>query len=345
MIGYYVHHQGRGHLGRMLSVTRHLDTPVTVLSSLSPPAGCELPWVRLSRDDEGGAVADADAGGTLHWAPRHDDGLRERSLQIVRWVAQERPTLVVVDVSVEVTLLVRLTGTPVVVAAMPGARTDRPHRTAYDAADALLAPWPRGLGVERWPAEWSAKTHYVGAIGRFDDRTAPDRPAPDRTGAGRRGLLLWGFGGGAPTDVQLEGLRAATAGWTWEVAGAGAVRSQDEIWSALGRADLVVAHGGQNSLAEIGAARVPAVLVAAPRPFDEQAHTVRALDRAGIAVGLMEWPDADRWPALVERAQDLGGDGWRRWTSGDGAQRAAAALVSHVQQLGGTAGLAPVGTG
>lgn len=329
MIGYYVHHHGEGHLRRMLSVASHLRTPVTVLSSLSAPSGCELSWVHLSRDDTASAVVDEDAGGVLHWVPRHDVGLCQRTLEIVRWVSQARPTLVVVDVSVEVTLLVRLTGTPVVVVAMPGARTDRPHRMAYDVAEALVAPWPRGLGVELWPPEWSAKTHYVGALGQFDDRRAPDKASA----TGRRGVVLWGFGGPAPDSRQLGELRAATPDWTWDVAGAGSARTQEEVWAALSHADLVVTHGGQNALAETAAARIPAVLVASPRPFDEQVHSVLALDRANIAVGVTRWPDADQWPALVRRALSLGGEEWRRWTRGDGAQRAASAIDTCAEHL------------
>ena len=61
----------------------------------------------------------------------------------------------VVDVSVEVAILVRLLGVPVVVMAMPGDRIDAPHDLVYQAADHILAAWPesctsrRGYGSTR----------------------------------------------------------------------------------------------------------------------------------------------------------------------------------------------------
>ena len=51
MIGYYVHHQGRGHLSRLQAVAAHLNTPVVGLSSLARPVGWDGDWVQLRRDE------------------------------------------------------------------------------------------------------------------------------------------------------------------------------------------------------------------------------------------------------------------------------------------------------
>ncbi len=106
---------------------------------------------------------------------------------VAAWVEQARPSLVVVDVSVEVAVLVRAMGVPVVVAAMRGQRDDRAHTTAYDLADALLAPWPAAL-PEPWPQRWLDKTWHVGALSRFDGRTAATAAglAAGRRAVGRR---------------------------------------------------------------------------------------------------------------------------------------------------------------
>ncbi len=58
----------------------------------------------------------------------------------------------------------------------------------------------------------------------------------------------------------------------------------------------MVAHAGQNAVAELAAARAPAVVVADERPFDEQRHTVRALRRGRVAVALDRWPETRRGP-------------------------------------------------
>jgi hypothetical protein len=318
VIGYYVHHQGAGHLRRMQCITAHTIQPITVLSSLARPESFRGEWVHLAPDDHDPHPRGVTAGGTLHWAPRHDPGLAQRSAQVLNWLVAARPSLVVVDVSVEVALLVRLAGVPVVVAAMRGDRSDRAHATAYDLADALLAPWPEAAPAP-WPQKWLDKTVHVGGLSRFDGYT---RPATRMT-AGPTGLLLWGDGGPGHDPAELARLQAATPGWTWELAHPGRRLDADQVWRALCAADVVVTHGGQNAVAEVAAAGTAAVVVVDPRPFGEQHHTVRALREAGIAVGLDAWPDAARWPDLLRDALRLGGSGWTRWTHGDGAARAA----------------------
>lgn len=321
MIGYYVHHQGSGHLHRMQALSAHLEHPVTVLSSLAPPGGFTGDWLQLAGDDDQPGPRDVTAGGTLHWVPRHDPDLARRTAQIVDWLELARPSLVVVDVSVEVALLVRLAGVPVVVAAMPGDRSDRPHRTAYDLADALLASWPADTPT-CWPQRWLDKTWHVGAFSRFDARSRPSA----RGAGGRTALLLWGEGGRTRDRARIDRLPASTPGWTWRMAHPGRRLESDELWRALCAADVVVTHAGQNAVAEVAAARAPAVVIADPRPFDEQHQTADALRHAGIAVGLESWPTDDRWPGLLEDALALGGSGWRRWSYGDGARRGALAV-------------------
>ena len=355
MIGYYAHHQGAGHVTRMQAVAAALDEPVWGLSSAPRPAGWSSGWTELARDDEaaGDPVdedADVTAQGALHWVPRGHPGLAQRAQQVVSWAAQYRPRLLVVDVSVEVALLARLAGVPTVVVALPGRRDDRAHRLAYDTAEALLAPWPAGTHERRWPAEWVAKTRCVGGISRFDSRVRPgtaaapsggrargplgDSPAlvgPSETASGCSSsgptvLLLWGAGGRGTTPAQVAAARAATPGWTWVERSPGA-HASTELWDELLCADVVVTHAGQNAVAEVAAARRPAVVVAQPRPHDEQVATAECVQELGLAVGRTSWPQPHEWPALLEQAVAIGGQGWARWSTGDGAARAAALLA------------------
>jgi Glycosyltransferase family 28 C-terminal domain len=321
MIGYYVHHQGRGHLQRMLAIARHLDEPVTALSSLPAPDS-SWPWVDLPMDNEADGFVDPTANGTLHWAPRHDAGLRRRMAIIARWIEDCDPDLMVVDVSVEVATLSRLLGVPTVVVAMRGDRFDRAHRTAYDAADALLAAWPAEFAVFDWPISWLRKAFHAGAITRFAGRV----PAPpDNTGGSPRVLVLWGAGGAGRPNAEIAAAAAAAPDWEWRVANAPA-DEPDALWDQLSWADVVVTHGGQNAVAEVAAARRPAVIIAESRPHAEQAETARALADAGLAVGLQGWPEHGRWPGLLESAHAIGGAGWGRWVSGNAAADAAAFL-------------------
>ncbi|MFJ8558122.1 glycosyltransferase [Streptomyces microflavus] len=329
MIGYYVHHQGNGHLHRARSIAAHCPLTVTGLSSLPAPDDWPGPWVRLPRDDDGDPTAfgDVTAGGRLHWAPVLHAGLRGRMAQIAEWIAATSPALLVSDVSVEVALLGRLLGTPTAVVAMRGERTDPPHRTAYDLAELLLAPWPSTLPEPGWPRHWEAKTVHTGAFSRFDGR-AP-APAHDPTDGPRlrRVLLLMGSGGRDISTTEVAAARAASPGWQWTTLGGPDGRWSADPWPALCAADVVVTHAGQNALAECAAARRPAVVVPQERPFGEQAATGRALTRGRLAVVATRWPKAQDWTTLLEQARVHGGERWSRWAPGDGAARAASALA------------------
>jgi hypothetical protein len=316
VIGWYVHHHGRGHAHRAASVAAALSgVEVTGLSSGPAPAGWTGPWVDLPPDTDPGP--DPTAGGVLHWAPL-TPGYRDRAAVLAAWVAAARPEVVVVDASVEVTLLLRLLGVPVVVVAAPGDRLDRPHRAALDAAGALLAPWPSWVQPVGWPAAWRAKTVTTGAFSRSDHRSRPDVVA-------RTVTVLLGAGGDDVTDEQLDTARGATPGWTWTVLGrTGWVA---DPWPVLASAQVVVTHAGQNALAEVAAARRPAVVLPQVRPHDEQATTGRALADADLAEVRTSWPTD--WPTLLERTATRDGDRWARWNDGRGAQRAAA-LVREV---------------
>ena len=295
---------------------------MTILSSLAIAAQPGVATVRLPRDDDGDGFPDATANGALHWAPLHDKGLRDRMAMITEWVSTHRPSVMVVDVSVEVTMLVRLLGVPVVVVAMPGERTDPPHELAYRVAEQILAAWPESLYEPAWLVPHAGKTTYVGGISRFDGRPRPSRPSERRPGV----LVLNGSGG---ADLDVDAItRCATAHpeFRWSSLGVAGGPWVEDPWPQLCTADVVVSSAGQSSVADIAAAGRPAIIIAADRPFTEQRATAQALERAGLAVVRPRWPDLADWPHLLDDARALGSDVWERWRTADAAQRAAAVI-------------------
>ena len=322
MIGYYVHHQGSGHRTQMCCIARHLRNPLTVLSSTGRPSGWDQGWIDLAPDVGPSSNAeDCSARGVLHWAPRRDAHLRARMARIAEWIDSAQPTLMIIDVSVEVAILARLLGVPVVVAAMRGNRLDRPHRSAYDLAEALLAPWPPTCAVAGWPARWRAKTWHVGAFSRFDGKVT--NLGHSRSTERGNALVLWGSGGSSINQADITATVAATPEWDWRVLGVPAPADPDSVREELAWADVVICHGGQSAVAEVAAMRRPAIVVAQPRPHNEQLDTALALQKAGVAIGLPSWPDPQDVAGLLEAALRLGGERWSEWSPGDGAQRAA----------------------
>ena len=324
MIGYYVHHQGDGHVTRAAAIADRLGgEPVTGLSSRPRPGDWRGPWLHLARDDDPPNGENPTAGGALHWAPSGHTGLRERMAQIAAWVATHAPRLVVVDVSVEVTVLLRTMGVRTVVMGMPGARHDPPHQLAYRLAEAIIAPWPAWARVLGGGAPWQAKTHPVGAISRFDGRPPAGARAPGRR---PRVVVLSGRGGTELTVEELMAAERATPGWDWTTLGPPGSCWVKDPWPVLCDADVVVTHAGQNAVADVAAARRPAVVIAQPRPHDEQLATARALHQAKLAVVCSSWPARADWNGVLDAAVTLGGSGWESWSTGTGAERAAAVL-------------------
>ncbi|WP_395659810.1 glycosyltransferase [Nocardioides sp.] len=316
MIGYYVHHQGRGHLHRATALAAAVDEQVVGLSSLPRPEGWRDwdGWVLLDRDDLGRDPTDRDARGRLHWVPVGDDGLRRRTAQLSAWLDTARPRLVVVDVSVEVALLTRLHGIPVATVLQPGRRTDPAHRLGQDVSDHLVGFWPPsatdGLlpGV---PEQVRRRVHAVGALARF-----PVRPPTARRPGPPRVLVLSGTGG---PDLATGTVRHPP-GWDWTELGTGAAWCDDPR-VLIEESDVVVTHAGQNALAEVAAARRPALVVPQTRPHDEQHVTAALLAGGSWPVQVADRMPREGWSERLSSLADLDADRWAEWCDGRAAQR------------------------
>jgi UDP-N-acetylglucosamine--N-acetylmuramyl-(pentapeptide) pyrophosphoryl-undecaprenol N-acetylglucosamine transferase len=317
MIGYYVHHHGSGHLQRATSIATASRIPVVALSSLDVAVGAFAAQVKLPRDDVDPDAHDHSAGGALHWAPLGASGYRERMAAVADWLTTARPSVVVVDVSVEVAVLCRSMGVPVVVVAGAGERNDAAHELVHRIATRIIAPWPRRIYEPAHLRPFAAKTSYVGAFSRFDGTAVT--PQPDT----RSVTVLFGTGGGDVDTDDLAAAREATPGWTWRAHGLPGTQWCTDVWAAMAESDVVVTHAGQNAVAEVAAVQRPALVLPQRRPFGEQLATAAALDKHGLATMRTAWPTSDEWPTLLTSLQSRGGADWSRWNRGDGARTAA----------------------
>lgn len=331
MIGYYVHHQGSGHLHRAMTVAPHLPGPVTGLSSLPRPPGWSGPWLQLARDDEATSysAADVTAGARLHWVPLHDRGLRGRMSALSGWIDDQSPSALVVDQSVEVCLLARLHGIPVVAMTAPGRRTDPAHLLGFGAASAVVGAWPADWTQRLLPGLDAAphRVDGVGAVARFARASSPLPSRRRRPHA----VLLAGTGGDGFTADAVARAQDQSPDWDWTILSQSLGSWHADPAAVLATADVVVLHPGQNSLAEVAAMRVPAIVVPAPRPFDEQHVTAAALAEGWPAVVLESVPDIG-WLDLLHEALLLDGHGWTEWCDGGAPERLAQVVVRAAGQ-------------
>lgn len=325
-VGWYVHHHGSGHLTRARTVGHALVSlghDVTLLGSRLGSVSAPFAGLPLAMDTEGvdPHLDDPSAGGRLHWAPLRHSGFRDRMVQIAQWVQEWRPDVVVVDVSVEVGLLGRLLGVPVVVVAQPGDRGDEPHRAVYDMATLVLAPWPVGWSSRLAPhlADARSEVVEVGGISRL---------GPGREGATKGGVVLAGADGFDDPEL-VHRVTTAAHHLTWTVLD-GRVWV-DDLATVLAGAEVVVAHAGQNAVADLAAADRPALLLPQRRPFAEQDRLAEALASRGVAPMVSRSAQADPatdWGAKIAGAQGAPSR-WEQWGTSGAAGRAAA-LVEEV---------------
>ena len=331
MIGYYVHHHGRGHLSRALRLARELPGEVTGLSSLEKPDAWTGPWVHLERDDTATTVTDPTARGLLHWVPVGDSGLSSRMARIAQWLDEARPSVVVCDVSVEVTLLCRLLGVPVACVLQPGVRDDPAHRLGHGVSDLLVAfvPPQARRAVQGLRQADLERLHCLGGVS-VHRSAAPE----ELTVEPRSVVVLGGLGGGGLSGAELARAQDSTPDWSWTVLGGPGHPWVDDPLPLLRRAEVIVTHAGLGALADVALARRPAVVLPQERPHREQECT-------GEVLGDGTWPalvsglgqEAD-WPALLAGASRLDGSGWSRWHDGLAPSRFAGLLREFLAQEG-----------
>ena len=175
-VAFYVHHHGRGHANRTRLLTERwaTDAPLHVFTSAPEPfrdwtAG-EVhvlpPDVSPDRDPTLDLLQDQ----VIHYAPVDLPDLQQRMATIANWIAEHRPALFVVDLSVEIALFVRLCGCRTALVRLHGHRDDSAHTAAFRLADYLIAPFPPALEDAHTPDWVRAKTIYLGTISRYDHR-------------------------------------------------------------------------------------------------------------------------------------------------------------------------------
>lgn len=341
-IGYYVHHHGDGHRQRALAIAQaaphgRFTLIGTGLAGRTEGIPClDLPDDRLTASSAFDGHDDAkDRPQALHYAPSHHDGVRNRAALITDWIARERPSLIVVDVSVEIAMLARLAATPTVYVRLGGRRDDTAHLEAFRGARAILAPFHGELDDPDMPEWVRAKTRFCPGL------TAASRPV--EAGCPGTILVVYGKGGAGGDGEALAAAARALPGTNWRVIGpVSHPRSSPDNLAILGwvedadgeiaRAGLVVGAAGDGLVNAVIAIGRRFICLPEPRPFDEQIAKANRLAALGAAIVIERWPDASDWPLLLAAARDLDPGVLSRLHDRDGARHAADFLIATAQE-------------
>lgn len=332
-IGYYVHHHGAGHLARARVIRDALSCPVVLLgTSVGDDEGLTLDDDRTV--DQSAACEDSPTRpDALHYAPLDHPGIRRRVATMARWIAEARPSLMIVDVSVEVAMLARLASVPVLYVRLAGERTDPAHLEAFRGARALIAPYPHQFEAAVTPDWVREKTLYSPGLTAKRQRGNSD---------GGPVLVVAGRGGDAFDGEQLADAARTCSHVQWRVIGPVTpprdcpsnltlVGWSDRADQEIRQASIVVGAAGDGLVGAVLAAEKPFICFPEPRPFDEQIATAAGLDRANAAIVRSAWPSSSEWPELIDAAMRIDPERQRALSDPQGPQK----LARSVERLVG----------
>ncbi|MXO97346.1 hypothetical protein GRI34_13060 [Erythrobacter aquimaris] len=359
-IGYFVHHQGRGHAERAAAIANEvcksrkvtvfcakpeifpeLDKRIDVvaLPSLFEPTGREAP-----------AMAALPMPETVHCAPLGWPTITTACAAITEWFATKRPALFITDVSAELAQLARLCSIPHVAVIQHGERSDAGHISAYESSVGILAPYSEQLEQNDRPAALRAKTHYAAAVGVDCKSSITKEQARAKLAleADREIVVVIAGGGGegTPTTPLTLGARAEPQSQWITI---GKVRSEwhetppgnlqhmgwvDNPSDWVAAADRVVSSCGNTTVHMVLAAGKPWIVIPEWRYFDEQYCKGEVLDREGLAAVSRQWPShAAGWEKLWSAARLIDIERQRRAVDPQSAGKAAEWLESLAQDL------------
>lgn len=357
-IGFFVHHQGRGHAKRCEAIIRHLsDRPITILSARRDIFGdlddrirfIELPNM-IGDPSQTPTLFAEPTPEVLHCAPLGSPLLRKNAGTIARFLDEDDPALFVVDVSAEWSLLSRLLSVPSVSVRMHGDRNDPGHLASYRASVGMVATFDAALEQDDYPAWARSKTAYCGGL------CATVGPVPDRFAARRtlglpddQQIVLTLSGGGGtgtpwapltmaaralPDSLWLTAGPIHREGHETEFANLLHLGWVDDLTAHLAAADMVVASAGDNTVHEIARVGRPFLCIPEWRYFNEQTRKATALDSVGAAHMRATWPASlGEWRAAVAAAQAIDVRRQRSLFDPNAATKAAHYLENLVARL------------
>ncbi|NUL47294.1 glycosyl transferase [Cellulosimicrobium funkei] len=311
---YYAHDHGSGHLhhAARLAATGAFSLTVATASAAAdrilPPG---TPIARLPSDVVPGHHQPP--ASQLHYTPT-GRVIRDRFATLLETVQRVEPDAVVVDVSVEAALFLRVAGYPVIYRRMHGDRMDPAHDLAYTESDHLITYYGSALEDPEWRDRFAAKTTFLGVPDR-SGRLATSARQPSGPAATPQVTVVTGLGGGG-VDVADLARAASQVPWArWNVYGATRGSSRvptnlvlhgwaEDAAARMREADVVVVSAGFSAVTHaVGAAR-PLVLAVEQRPFHEQDRFAAAA-KAAAGIPWCRWEDVDTdWSAAVTAALD-----------------------------------------
>lgn len=313
MIGYYAHSHGSGHCNYANILGRMFGGELTVFTDRDYIFAKDVDVVKLENENPNGMEFDRNIFSeprALHYAPINMRKITRRNRSILEGVIRRDIRLLIIDVSVEVAMLARVSSIPYAYVRLQGDRNDLPHLNAYEGASFLIAYFPKEMELSDTPKWVQRKTVYLGFVSKYTFEAVRTKRPSEYRPTGRPILLyIQGFGGNEPIylenlhenfDIYLIGPESDC----YEHSGIMHLGVVDCIRTFIEHADVVVASCGANMTSEILTLKKKFVAVPEIRPYVEQVSMAKSLQKAGWAV---DFSSCKSLSEAVESLRDLEG--------------------------------------
>lgn len=299
MIGYYAHSHGSGHCNYANLFAKVFGKSLTVFTDRGHAFDAGTEVVMLENEDPDGSEYQRSRfpePRALHYAPVNIAKITRRNKTILDNVLKRSISLLIIDVSVEMAMLARVSSIPYSYVRLQGDRSDTQHLNAFEGASFLLAYFPKEMESADIPSWISNKTIYLGFLSKFMfDRAPSKRPVEFILGPKPILLHLTGFGGTRSFDfgnlpecydVYAIGPGRSGSGGHSGIKHIGVV---DDTRAFIENADIVIAACGSNTTSEILSLGKRFLAAPEKRHFGEQEYIAENLDRLGWAIDLSKY--------------------------------------------------------
>ncbi|WP_203296442.1 hypothetical protein [Luteirhabdus pelagi] len=314
MIAYYAHSHGNGHCNYAQLFAQKQPSKSVILTDSDFDFDDNLNVTRLENENlnnEAWSEEHYSKPDYMHYAPLGMQKISRRNEAILHEINKHKIQFVIVDVSVEVATLLRVSSIPYAYVRMFGNRNDMGHLQAYHAASFLLAYYPKELEPKETPDWVVEKTVYLGFVSATSKTPIPTYPNPI---AKKYILLLQGMGGNDMNSTLLQKLVSFFYPVPIVVVGKNSLPQMENVINGgivvntapyIQHADMVIAGCGMNTVSEVLSYGKPFIGKPEERPFEEQKWLLKALVENNLAVLLQ--PDAlDRTVAQYTAINTLG---------------------------------------
>lgn len=319
-VAFYVHSDSKGQV-RVNGIIQHLFGIDLVVF------GSDLHWLQPMEGLELREITPLDATfekfydeqlSYLHDAPVGSQVIRSRVLEFVMALNDLDVRLCVVEDSVEIAMLSRLSSVAYIYVKQHGRRDDIAHLNAYEGALALIAAYPESWEHPDVPQWVRQKTLYTGGYSRFADfhmDQAEARLACGYEDGYEHVVVIWD--NEEDKDLFLDrfvSYARYSAEYYWHVIGdfGMPVHAQSNLrfygylenpYACMRGADYVVGSAGYNTVMELADIMAKYVCIPQDRPFDEQVAYAELLSNKNAAVVLYDWPHPSDWKEIFDEVK------------------------------------------